>query len=40
MVPVLVIVISIAGAVFGRDAARGRDPAQLSDVMGTRARSY
>jgi len=37
MVPVLVIVISIAGAVFGRDAARGAIAAQLSDVMGRRA---
>ena len=35
MVPVLVIVISIAGAAFGRDAARGAIAAQLSDVMGT-----
>jgi membrane protein len=35
IVPVLVIVISIAGAVFGQDAARGAIAAQLSDVMGT-----
>lgn len=34
MVPVLIIVISIAGAVFGQDAARGAIAAQLSDVMG------
>lgn len=35
IVPVLIIVISIAGAVFGRDAARGAIAAQLSAVMGT-----
>jgi membrane protein len=35
IVPVLIIVISIAGAVFGRDAARGAIAAQLTDVMGT-----
>jgi membrane protein len=35
IVPVLVIVISIAGAVFGQDAARGAIAAQLSSVMGT-----
>jgi membrane protein len=34
LVPVLVIVISIAGAVFGQDAARGAIAVQLSDVMG------
>jgi membrane protein len=34
LVPVLVIVISIAGAVFGRDAARGAIADQLSEVMG------
>jgi membrane protein len=35
IVPILIIVISIAGAVFGPDAARGAIAAQLSDVMGT-----
>jgi membrane protein len=34
LVPVLIIVISIAGAVFGEDAARGAIATQLSDVMG------
>ncbi len=34
IVPVLVIIISIAGAVYGQDAARGAIAAQLSDVMG------
>jgi membrane protein len=34
IVPVLVIVISIAGAVYGRDAARGAIAGQLTDVMG------
>jgi membrane protein len=35
IVPVLIIVISIAGAVFGRDAARGAIADRLADVMGT-----
>jgi len=34
IVPVLVIVISIAGAVFGRDAAQGAIAVELTDVMG------
>jgi membrane protein len=34
IVPVLVIVIAIAGAVFGRDAAQGAIAAQLSGAMG------
>jgi membrane protein len=34
IVPVLVIVISIAGAVFGRDAAQGAIAVELADVMG------
>jgi membrane protein len=34
IVPLLVIVISIAGAVFGGDAARGAIAARLYDVMG------
>lgn len=37
LVPVLVIVIAIAGAVFGRDAARGAVAAQLSGLMGAQA---
>jgi membrane protein len=34
MAPLLVLVISIAGLVFGRDAAEGRLLAQLSQVVG------
>ncbi len=34
LVPVLIIVVSIAGAVFGREAARGAVAAELSGVMG------
>jgi membrane protein len=34
MAPVLVIIVAIAGAVFGEDAARGAVAAQLSGLMG------
>lgn len=34
MAPVLLVVIAVAGAVFGRDAAQGAVVAQLSGLMG------
>jgi membrane protein len=34
LAPVLVLVISIAGLVFGRDAAQGRIVGQLEDLLG------
>ncbi len=40
MVPVLVIVVSIAGVVFGRDAARGALVSELSGVMGEQAAAF
>jgi membrane protein len=40
LVPVMVIVVSIAGAVFGRDAAQGALAAQLSGVMGQQSAEF
>src|SRR5580693_5434892 len=40
LVPVMVIVVSIAGAVFGRDAAQGALAAELSDVMGQQSAEF
>jgi membrane protein len=37
LAPLLVIVISIAGLVFGEEAARGQLAKQISDLAGTRA---
>jgi membrane protein len=37
MAPLLVIAIAIAGAVFGRDAARGQVVAQIQDLVGLQA---
>ena len=34
IVPVLIIVVSIAGAVFGQDAAQGAIAVELADLMG------
>src|SRR5260370_41944340 len=34
--PVLLIIVAIAGIVFGRDAAEGAIVHQLSDLMGTK----
>ena len=34
--PVLLVVIAVAGLVFGRDAAQGALVHQLSDLMGTK----
>lgn len=36
MAPILVLVIAIAGAIFGEDAARGEIFAQLRDLIGAR----
>lgn len=39
LAPLLLIVISVAGLVFGEDAARGEIQAQLQDLMGDRGAS-
>jgi membrane protein len=36
MAPLLLIVVAVAGLVFGQDAARGEIQLQLRDLMGTR----
>ncbi|MCJ7799663.1 MAG: YihY/virulence factor BrkB family protein [Polaromonas sp.] len=36
LTPLLLIVVSVAGLVFGEDAARGEIQAQLQDLMGER----
>jgi membrane protein len=36
LAPLLLIVVSVAGLVFGDDAARGEIQAQLQDLMGER----
>ena len=36
LAPLLLIVVSVAGLVFGEDAARGEIQAQLQDLMGER----
>jgi membrane protein len=38
--PVLIIVIAIAGMVFGHDAAQGAIVAQLSDLMGEKSADF
>src|SRR5260370_22302191 len=38
--PVLIIVIAIAGLVFGEDAARGAIAAQLSGLMGVESAAF
>jgi membrane protein len=39
LAPLLLIVVSVAGLVFGEDAARGEIQAQLQDLMGERSAS-
>jgi membrane protein len=39
LAPVLIIVIAVAGVVFGQDAARGALVGQLSALMGRQGRS-
>ncbi len=39
LAPLLLIVVSVAGLVFGEDAARGEIQAQLQDLMGDRGAS-
>jgi membrane protein len=40
MAPLLIIIIAIAGLVFGEDAARGQIVAQMQDLIGTEGASF